>query len=303
MVNLPPDSRRYLAMHDRRVCRPFHLRWLLPLTLRANLGAWTWATRLSVIAIGLLTAIYTGSPWMAAVALLPAMTWNWQHPVMVDMVAMAWALGTALVFMQGWWWLALPMLVVGAAMRETVPVWVAIYAWTPLALIGLVVVAVRWAMRPGPDTWTDHNAFYVAHPIKAGQDFHKGRWRDPFLMVTPWALLIAGLGLLAGHHNAGPGGVTMAPTLEAWGLGSAARVVEQFTSLVPPGWWGWGGALQLVAALAAGYLPLLIATDSVRIYQWAAPVVALACVTVLPAWSLPFVALSIVVNPWRGAGT
>lgn len=303
MVNLPPDSRRYLAMHQRRVCRPFHLRWLLPLTLRANLGAWTWATRLSVIAIGVLTAIYTGNPWLAAVALLPAMTWNWHHPVMVDMVAMAWALATALVFMQGWWWLALPMLVAGAAMRETVPVWVAIYAWTPLALVGLAVVAVRWAMRPGPDTWTDHNAFYVAHPIKAGQDFHKGRWRDPFLMIMPWGGLIAGVGLLAGGVNM-PGGVNDAGGVPAGMVpGWLASSVESVTSMLPAQWWGWGGALQLVAALAAGYLPLLIATDSVRIYQWAAPVLALACVTVLPIWAGPVLALSIVFNPWRGPGT
>jgi len=273
MVNLPPDSRRYLAMHKRRVCRPFHLRWLLPLTLRGNVKAWTWATRTAVVAIGLLTAVYTGSPWMAAVAFLPAMTWNWHNPVMVDMVGMAWALATALVALEGWWWLAIPMALVGGTIRETVPIWSAIYAWHPVLLVGLIPVAVRWVMRHGADTWTDHNAFYVAHPIKAGQDFHKGRWRDPFLMVTPWAGLIAGVALLTpGAFNAG-------------------------------GVFDAGGGVQLAVALAAGYLPLLIATDSVRIYQWATPVLALATVAVLPAWALPLVAVSIVFNPWRGPGT
>jgi len=273
MVNLPPDSRRYLAMHRRRVCRPFHLRWLLPLTLRGNVDAWTWATRLSIVAIGLLTAVYTSSPWMAAVAFLPAMTWNWHNPVMVDMVGMAWALATALVAMQGWWWLAIPMALVGGTIRETVPVWSAIYAWHPVLLVGLIPVAVRWLMRHGKDTWTDHNAFYVAHPFAAGRDFHGGRWRDPLLMVTPWGGLAAGVVLLG-------------PDVLA----------------TPPGWWAGGGGAQLVVALLAGYLPMLIATDSVRIYQWSAPVLALACVTTLPGWALPIVALSIVVNPWRGLG-
>lgn len=268
MVNLPPDSRRYLAMHKRRVCRPFHLRWLMPLVLRGDVKAWTLLTRISIVVIGVAVAGYTGSPWMAAVAFLPAFTWNWHNPVMVDAYGMAWALATTLVAMQGWWWLAIPMALVGGTIRETVPIWSAIYAWNPILLVGLVPVAVRCLMKQGKDTWTDHNAFYVAHPIKAGQDFHRGRWRDPLLMVTPWAGLIAGLAVLASSNVAGP-----------------------------------GGALQLAVALAAGYLPMLIATDSVRIYQWAAPVLALACVTVLPAWALPFVALSIVVNPWRGPGT
>ena len=59
---------------------------------------------------------------------------------------------------------------------------------------------------------------------------------------------------------------------------------------------------QLGAALALGYGQLLIATDSVRLYQWAAPAVGLVCVRILPAWALPFVALGVVFNPWKGSG-
>ena len=59
---------------------------------------------------------------------------------------------------------------------------------------------------------------------------------------------------------------------------------------------------QLAAALALGYSQLLVATDSVRLYQWAAPVLALACVHVLPTWALPFVALGVVFNSWKGSG-
>ena len=72
----------------------------------------------------------------------------------------------------------------------------------------------------------------------------------------------------------------------------------------------WAGLLAAVAgldlrlgvALGLGYAQLLVATDSVRLYQWAAPAVALACVHVLPAWAIPFVALSILFNPWKGPG-
>ena len=276
MVNLPPDSRRYLAMHRRRVCRPFHLRWFLPLVLRGNVRSWTIVTRLAIVAFGVMVAAYTSSPWMAAVALLPAFTWNWHNPVMVDGYAIAIALGSALLALDGWWWLAIPMVLLAGATRETAPIWAAVYAWNPILLVGLIPVAVRWMQKPGADTWTDHNAFYVAHPIKAGQDFHRGRWRDPLLWLTPWGGLLAGLALIAGGGQMMPGGVSP---------------------------WGWGGPAQLAVALLLGYSQTLIATDTVRLYQWAAPVLALACVTVLPAWALPLVALSIVFNPWRGPGT
>lgn len=71
----------------------------------------------------------------------------------------------------------------------------------------------------------------------------------------------------------------------------------------------WGGLVlalanvdaQLIVAIALGYAQLLVATDSVRLYQWSAPVVALACMG-LPEVVLPFVALSVVFNPWAGNG-
>ena len=80
---------------------------------------------------------------------------------------------------------------------------------------------------------------------------------------------------------------------------------DPFTMVTP-----WGAMIvglagldaQLAAALALGYAQLIVATDSVRLYQWAAPVLALACVHVLPPWALPFVALGVVFNPWKGSG-
>lgn len=269
MVNLPPDSRRYLTMHRRRVCRPFHLRWFLPIVLRGDITAWTLVTRLSIVCIALFTAVYTSSPWMAAVALLPAFTWNWHNPVMVDAYAMALALGASLLVLDGYWWWAILLTLFAGMTRETAPIWAAVYAWNPILLVGLIPVAVRWLQKPGPDTWTDHNAELVAHPFKAGQQFHRGMWRDPMVMLMPWGGLLAGVVLLAGGGQTMPGGVL---------------------------------PIQLAVALMLGYAQLLVATDSVRLYQWSAPVLALACVAVLPGWALPIVAISIVFNPWRGAG-
>jgi len=72
----------------------------------------------------------------------------------------------------------------------------------------------------------------------------------------------------------------------------------------------WGGLLagitaftvQTLVAVGLGYSQLLVATDAVRLYQWAAPVLALAAVAAVPAWALPIVALTVIFNPWKGPG-
>lgn len=253
---LTPDGARYLAAANVRVARPFHLRWLLPRLLGTNLRAWTITSRVSIAAIGVLTAVYAHSPWMACVALLPGVMLSWRHPVLVDAPAMALALLSAVLFPLSWP-AAVAVAVIAGCVRETAPVWAAIYAWNPLALVGLVPVAIRALMRAGSDVLDEENAWILTHPFKASLKYHAGRWRDPTLMVTPWGGLIVALG---------------------------------------------GLDVRLGVALAAAYGQLLTATDSVRLYQWAAPVMAVACVQVLPGWALPFVAVSIAVNPWEGPG-
>jgi hypothetical protein len=72
----------------------------------------------------------------------------------------------------------------------------------------------------------------------------------------------------------------------------------------------WGGLLagllyldaQMAAVLGVAYAQLIIATDSIRLYQWAAPVLAIAIATQLD-WRV-VVALAVVTwfNPLRGDG-
>ena len=256
MSALTPDGARYVAMADRRVARPFHLRWLQPKICGTSERRWQIVTRGSIVALAVLIALYTRSPWMAACAFLPGIAFSWRHPVLVDPLGMALALGSALL-LPICWPAAIVLACIAGMTRETAPVWAAVYAFNPLLLVGLVPVAIRWLMRQGPDVLDEQNAWILAHPFKAALIFHTQRWQDPLLMVTPWGGLIAGL-----------------------------------AALTP----------QLGLALALGYGQLLVATDSVRLYQWAAPVMALATVAALPAWAIPFAALAIVFNPKRGDG-
>lgn len=72
----------------------------------------------------------------------------------------------------------------------------------------------------------------------------------------------------------------------------------------------WGGAvaalaapsLQLAATLAAGYAQLGAATDTVRLYQWAAPVVCIAATSAVPAVWWPLLIVATLFNPLRGDG-
>jgi hypothetical protein len=252
-VNITEDGQRYLAMSDRRVARPFHLRWLLPLICGTDLQRWTYTTRSSVLALAPLAWWYTGSVWMAACVLLPGVWFNWSHPVLVDATGMALALLSACLW-PVCWPLALAVVLVGASVRETVPVWAAVFAWHPLLLIGLLAVGVRWLQRPGSDVCGPEIEWMLAHPIQSAKAAHAHQWRNPFVMLLPWAGLLAGLGAMT-----------------------------------------W----PLAVAIGLAYGQLLIATDTTRLFQWAWPALALACVHAAPAW-LPLVAVSVVFNPWQG---
>lgn len=189
------DGHRYIAMSDRRVARPFHLRWLLPKVCGRNLTRWTWVTRCSVLALGPLAWWYTGSPWMAAGVLLPGVMFNWRHPVLVDATGMMFALAAACL------WpvcppAALVCAAVGACVRETVPVWAAVFAWHPLLLAGLLPVAVRWLIKPGEDVLGPQIATMLAHPVHSARDAHRGQWQDWQVMLAPWGGLLLALGWL-----------------------------------------------------------------------------------------------------------
>ena len=253
---LTPDGARYLAMAERRVARPFHLRWLAPFICRQDERRWKALSWASVAAIGVLTAIYTHSAWMVCVAFLPGIKFSIRCPVLVDAFGMALALGSALL-LPICWPAAIMLALLAGCTRETAPIWAAVYAWNPILLVGLVPVGIRWLVRQGPDVLDAENAWIIAHPFRASLKYHAGRWTDPELMVLPWG------GLLAG--------------------------VTAFTT-------------QTLLAVGLGYAQLAVATDSVRLYQWAAPVLALAAIHAVPAWALPIVALTVIFNPWKGPG-
>ena len=266
-LRLTPDGRRYALMgKGERQPLPFHLRWLVPAVCHDREAAWIVLNLASILAVVLGTgylALWHGATLAQAcvaallMAGMPSLRFAWAAPVLVDMPALAVALGAALL-----WplepYAAVAVALLAGAISEKAPVWAAVFALSPWLLLGLVAPLLRWALirapKPSPH---DPLAVTLEHPIQAALEYHRGRWRDPLLMLTPWGVCLV--------------------------------------ALLAPSPWLW-------LALAVGYAQLLLATDSVRLYQQAAPVACVSAALLIPdAWAIPAV-VAHWFNPLGGNG-
>lgn len=272
-----PDGVRYLHLGaGERVPKPYHLRWLVPWLCGRRDRAWLVSAWSSWVAAAVLVGLLAPS-WQTGVAAglmfaaLPGIRFNVRHPILVDLPAMALAIGAAVLASQGQLVAAVVVAVLAGTAKESSPLFAAVYAWCPWLLLGLVAPAVRWLVsRPaaiaddplrryqiGPGGYVPEFAWILEHPFRAGVKYHRAAWWDGAVMVAPW-----GAALVA---------------------------------LADPSW-------QLLVALVAGYAQLLVATDTVRLYQWAAPVVCVAAATAVPAGWLVVLVVLCVWNPLAGDG-
>lgn len=270
-MKLGPDAVRYLhAGNGTAVSRPFHLRWLLPAFCGTNVKTWmvVWACSWPVAAVGMVWWQHnTGAGfWQAAAAAalllaLPGILGpQVSIPVQVDLPATALTLFGCALYTLGHpaqHLAGLLAITAAACIRETAPVWAALWLATPIPLLALAApVVAQLVRRPGPDPLGDRFQQIADHPIRSSLEHHAGRWRDGWLLVAPWGVCLIG-----------------------------------FVDPTP----------MLVVTVAAAYLQLLVATDSVRLYQHAAgPVLAGAAAANIPA---RFLLLAVVVHLvwWRTA--
>jgi len=111
-------------------------------------------------------------------------------PVLVDAPAMLVAVvGASLYLHTGSWYALLVPAMLAGAIKETGPVWLAVFAWHPAALVGMLVPAYRrWMVaHPGPD----HDI--IAHPIKSAMQYRRGSLTDGRVMLWPWGIGICSL--------------------------------------------------------------------------------------------------------------
>lgn len=258
-----PDAARYLHMgRGGDVPRPFHLRWLLPKVCRSDIRRW-WAAWVAAwaIAAGSMFALCVSHGWQVATAAtvlllgLPGILGpSAVIPVGVDLPATAMTLAAVAVGSHCWP-VAVLLLVVAASIKETAPVFAAlwVWAWWPLPVL-LLPLFVHLTTTAGPDPLGAKFQAIADHPIRSAVAARSGRWRDGWLMVAPWGVCLLALGR--------------------------------------PSW-------PLAAVLAAAYLQLVVATDTVRLVHHAAgPVLALGAATVTPTHLLPALAVAGIIW-WR----
>lgn len=204
-MKLGPDSSRYwIAGQGLPVARPFHLRWLLPAVCRTSPRRWwvVWALSWPVLAGGtwLLASDLGWQRAMLAAVLVAALPGVWGpsvvRPVGVDLPAMALGAMAAGMAVHGLVWPAVGLVLVAACVKESAPVWAALWAWNPVLLLGLVVVVfTACVVKPGLDEVTANPNLRRVHdhPVRTAFEHRQGRWRDAWLWVAPWGVCLAAL--------------------------------------------------------------------------------------------------------------
>jgi len=265
-VRITPDGARYIRMAaGERQIEPFHLRFLLPWMCRDRVWAWKAATwggiAITAASVFLLARQHGLSDSCSAVAAmlflgLPSVRFLAKAPILVD--GAGWACATLSAVL---WPIepiaAVTLCVLGAAISEKVPIFAALFAWTPWLLVGLTIPLVRavgW--RAGPRAPNEPERSF--QELRAmGLRRRASVWRNPAITVLPWGACLFALG-------------------------------------APSVWW--------IAALVIAMGQLLVAYDSVRLIQMAAPAVCIAAASQIPeAWALP-VLVAHWVNPFAGEG-
>lgn len=206
-MRLGPDSARYLlAGQGKPVAKPFHLRVLLPWICEDNPRKWQAIWLASWPLLIVLTAIYgttiglEPAQGIAAGVLVAALPGVWGpavvRPVGIDLPAMTIAIGAAVAFNTGWWPLGIVLIIAAALTKETMPIWAALWTWTPLPLIGLAApLVVHLVRKPEIDEITAHPNLRAVHdhPIKTALEAHRNQWRDAWIMIAPWGICLAAL--------------------------------------------------------------------------------------------------------------
>ena len=261
-MNVTPDGLRYLHPHPPA---PFHRRALLPWLCGTDPKRWiaqAWIGY-ALIAVGTFALVggWQGVAAAALVLVLPGIMLGLVHPVLIDTTALGLAVCSAALWVQGFEVLAVVLVLIAGAVKESAPVFAAVFAWTPVLLVGVAVaLIIGWIRKPGEPMaeMGKHHQWILEHPFKASRKYHDGVLKSLSpILVYPWGALVV--------------------------------------ALAAPSW-------QLGAALALGYAQLLIATDTVRLYQQAAPAVAIAATTAVePVW-WPVLLVLTAFNPARGDG-
>lgn len=207
MATIGPDAARYIAAaRGVPVPRPFHLRPLLPWLCGDNMRRW-WTVYLvswPLAAVGMFGFAAQAEGWRVAVVAtvlllgLPGILGpSVSVPVQVDLPSSALGLCSAALIVTGHpAQIAAGCLLLGVAalIRESTPVWVALWCWSLWPLVVLAVpLTVYLIRRPGPDPLGPAFQRIADHPIRTAFEHRRGHWRNGLVWLLPWGACLAAL--------------------------------------------------------------------------------------------------------------
>lgn len=248
---ISPDGEVYLAAGSgMSVPRPFHFRPVLPAMCGTRMRRWRLASMAGVfvasVCVGALAFHHGASTAQAAAATalfsaLPIVRSTVELPVLVDGPAMALAGLSAVAAVNGYVAAAVVLAMIGAAVKEHVPVFAALAAWSLWPLVGVAVTLALMAwIKPARAT----------HPSQSTPMSYARTKQAPRLLVAGYTVLPWGVCLA----------VLFAPTLPvlaSLSVGYAMLFVSADSTRV----YQWGAMPVCVAAACAipeAWLPFAV---------------------------------------------
>ncbi len=199
MITISLDGYHYLRMASGQPTpSPYSRRRLLPWLLGPHPHRWAALTYASLLATPAVAWCYFGAigfvGWSRAfaAALLCALPGVWRVslrlPVLTDAPAFVLALGVAALAPAHPYLAALLSLPLGA-IRETSPIFAALWAWHPAPLLGLL--GARWFAPSCPPN--EAREPWLAHPFREAWAMRRRIGLDPSLYLRPWGVALLGL--------------------------------------------------------------------------------------------------------------
>lgn len=193
-----PDGERYFS--KERLTVPFSLRWLLMDICGQSEIAWRLFQDLSVILIPIVSYYYFLSLGFsdnlaliggALVCGLNGVTMvNYALKYMSDGFGMLCMISSLLAFQTGFYTAGVLLVVIGSMANEKVFIYTALISLNPYALIGGIVVLLRFLIYKHAKSDFKGGDDIVKHPLKAGYEWHKGYWFDIKRSVLVWGITI-----------------------------------------------------------------------------------------------------------------
>lgn len=193
-----PDGERYFSRE--RLTVPFSLRWLLRDICGQSEIAWRLFQDLSVILIPIVSYYYFLSLGFSdnlaliggalVCGLNGVILVNYALKYMSDGFGMLCMVTSLWLFKINQWELAVLVTIIGSMANEKVFIYTALISLNPYALIGGIVVLLRFLIYKHAESDFKGGDDIVKHPLKAGYEWHKGYWFDIKRSVLVWGITI-----------------------------------------------------------------------------------------------------------------